>query len=195
MTKKALILIGGGGHAKVIIDALKGQNKLSIFGILDKNVPAGKAVLNIKVLGDDSLLEDLFRKGIKKAFICIGSVGDVSTRQKIYKKVKSIGYELPYIVHPQAYIADGVFIGEGSFLAAGVIVNPGTKIGKNVIINTKASVDHDCNIGDFVHIAPGSILGGNVNVGNNVHVGMGAIVIQGAVIEENVFIKARELVK
>jgi len=195
MAKKDLILIGGGGHVKVVIDALKGQNKLSIFGILDKNIPAGKAVLGIKVLGDDSLLENLFEKGIKKAFICVGSIGDVSTRKKIYKKVKSIGYELPYIIHSQAYISDNVFIGEGSFLAAGVIINPGTKIGKNVIINTKASVDHDCKIGDFVHIAPGSILGGNINIGNNVHVGMGAIVVQGVVIKENTFIKARELVK
>lgn len=193
--KEEIILIGGGGHAKVIIDALKGQNKFSIFGILDNNIPAGKDVLGIKVLGDDSLLEDLFEKGIKKAFICVGSVGDVSTRQKIYKRVKAIGYELPYIIHPQAYVADSIFVGEGSFLAAGVIINPGTKIGKNVIINTKASVDHDCDIGDFVHIAPGSILGGNINIGNNVHVGMGAIVVQGVVIKENAFIKARELVK
>jgi len=195
MAKKDLILIGGGGHAKVVIDALKGHSKLSILGILDNNIPTGSIILDIKVIGNDSMLEDLYKKGTKKAFISIGSIGCVAVRKKIYKKLKVIGYELPPIIHPKAYVADGVSIEEGSFIGAGAIINPGTKIRRNAIINTGASVDHDCNIGNFVHIAPGSVLGGDVTVSDNVHIGMGAIIVQGVTIKEQAFIKARELVK
>jgi UDP-perosamine 4-acetyltransferase len=83
--------------------------------------------------------------------------------------------------------------GEGTFIAAGAIVNPGTKIGRNVIINTSASVDHDCEIGDFVHIAPGVTLSGGVKVGNETHIGTGANVIQYVKIGEKCMVKAGTL--
>jgi len=175
---KKIILIGGGGHAKVVIDAVKYSDKYTIYGIVDPKLPEGESVLGVKVIGGDEKLKGLFEEGIESAFIGIGSIGDCSLRKKIYDELKRIGFRLPVIVHPKAIVADDVEIGDGTFVAAGAIINPGTKIGKNAIINTSSSIDHDCVIGDFVHIAPGVTLSGGVKVGDETHIGTGAKVTQ-----------------
>lgn len=191
--KEKIVLIGGGGHCKVVIDAIKKSNIFKIYGIIDAKLQKGTSILGIKVLGDDALLPDI-RKNIEFAFITIGSIGDCSARKKIYENLKILKFKLPIIKHPKAIVADGVEIDKGTFVAAGAVINPGTKIGKNAIVNTNASVDHDCEIGDFVHIAPGVTLSGGVKVGDETHIGTGANVIQYIIIEENKFIPAGALV-
>lgn len=192
--KNKIILVGGGGHCKVIIDAIESAGKFKIYGIIDSSLPRGTAVLNIEVLGKDDMLPQLFKKGIGYAFISVGSVGNTETRNKIYKNLKDIGFDLPVIVHPKAIVSKYVEFGEGAFVAAGAVINAGTKIGNNVIVNTLSSVDHDCEIGDFVHIAPGATLSGGVKVGDCVHVGVGARIVQCLNIKENSFIKAGALI-
>ncbi|NQU95467.1 MAG: acetyltransferase [Candidatus Omnitrophica bacterium] len=176
--KEDIVLIGGGGHAKVVIDAVRKVKKIRIYGIVDSKLRKGDSFLGVPILGDDSVLPELFKKGIKKAFIAVGSIGGCSIRKKLYANLKNIGFELPAIKHQGAVIAGDVKIGEGSFVAAGAVINPGVKIGKNVIINTRASIDHDCEIGDFVHIAPGVTLSGGVKIDKETHVGTGANIIQ-----------------
>jgi len=193
--KERLIIIGGGGHAKVIIDAVLAGGKYEMYGIIDQKIEHWTEILGVRVIGPESTLTEIFKKGIKNAFIGVGSIGDCSARKTIYKKLKSVGFELPVIVHPKAVVARDVEFGEGTFVAASATINPGTKVGKNVIINTSSSIDHDCNIGDFVHIAPGAVLCGTVTVGEETHVGMGANIIQGVTIEKKCFITAGCLVK
>lgn len=192
--KERIVLVGGGGHAKVIIDAVRGSKDFGIYGIIDPALKIRTSVLGIQVKGPDDILPQIFRNGIKCAFIGIGSVGNCSVRKKIYTMLKGIGFKLPYIVHPKAIVAEGVSIEEGAFVAAGAVINPGVKIGKNVIINTSSSVDHDCAIGDFVHIAPGAILSGGVKVGDEAHIGTGANIIQGITIGKKAFIGAGSII-
>jgi len=176
--KKDIILMGGGGHCKVIIDAIRKSGEFNILGILDPNITAGEAVLGVKVLGSDDILPELSAKGIKHGFISVGSIGNCAMRKKLDLILKNAGFTLPVIVHPGAILADGVKLGEGTFVAAGAVINSDVKIGRNVIINTASSVDHDCVIGDFVHIAPGVTLSGGVKIDNETHIGSGAKVTQ-----------------
>lgn len=193
--KRDMVLIGGGGHAKVVIDAVKNSDRYEICGIVDPKLPQGTSVLGIKVLGGDGILRGIFKKGIENAFIGIGSISDCSLRKKIYGDLKRIGFRLPFIAHQKAVIAEDAEIGEGTFVAAGAIINPGTTIGRNAIINTSSSVDHDCTIGDFVHIAPGVILSGGVRVGEETHIGTGAKVTQYVTIGKRCTIGAGQTIR
>ena len=176
--KENILLAGGGGHCKVVIDAIERAGFYNIFGIVDPGIRKGDNVLGIPVIGDDGALSGFFKRGIRYAFISVGSVANCNARKTLYKKLKDIGFDLPVIIHPKAVVAPDVKIGEGTFIAASSAVNPGTVIGKNVILNTRSSVDHDCVIDDFVHIAPGVTLSGGVKIGSGTHVGTGASVTQ-----------------
>ncbi len=195
MNKQKLIKIGGGGHAKVIIDAVLAEGKYDVYGIIDQKIEHWTEILGVRVIGPESTLTEIFKKGIKNAFIGVGSIGDCSVRKNIYKKLKNIGFKLPVIIHPNAVVARDVAFGEGTFVAASATINPGTKVGKNVIINNSSSVDHDCNIGDFVHIAPGAVLCGTVTVGEGTHIGLGSNIVQSVNIGNNCFVNAGVLVK
>lgn len=195
--KEKILLIGGGGHAKVVIDAIKCSGKYEICGIADAKLKAGNSVLGVKVIGGDDMLDRIFKDGVRNAFVAIGSIGDersVGVRISIAANLKKIGFNLPAIVHPRAIVAEDVSLGEGTFVAAGAVINPGTKIGRNAIINTNSSVDHDCIIGNFVHIAPGATLSGGVKVGDEAHVGTGANITQGVSIEQETLVRAGTLV-
>lgn len=188
--KEKIILVGGGGHASVVVDAIKRLGTFEIAGIIDPRLNKGSRVLDIEIIGADDAIPSLFRQGIKNAFIGVGSVGDCAVRKKLYSVLKKIGFRLPAIVHPDAVISENVKIGEGAFIGGGAVVNPGTRIGNNAIINTRSSVDHDCIIGDFVHIAPGAVLSGGVNVGNETHIGTGAHIIHEVLIGQRCIIAA-----
>jgi len=188
--REKIVLIGGGGHCKVVIDAILAGGEYDIAGIIDRKLEAGTKVLGVSVLGDDALLKEAFEKGIKNAFVAVGSVGDCTARKAIYENIKKMGFNIPHIIHPKAVIACDVEFGEGAFVAASATINPGTKIGKMAIINTSSSVDHDCRIGDFVHIAPGVTLSGGVNVGDGTHIGTGASVVQCVSIGKGCMVKA-----
>lgn len=193
--KKDIILIGGGGHCKVVIDAIRKSGDFNVYGILDPNITAGETILGVKVLGADNIIPGLSAKGIKYAFISIGSIGDCSKRKKIDAMLKKAGLKLPAIVHPGAIVAEGARFEEGTFIAAGSVIGPDVKIGRNVIINTLSSVDHDCIIGDFVHIAPGVTLSGGVNIGDETHVGTGANVTQYLIIGQRCMIGAGQTIR
>jgi len=178
----------------VVIDAIRKAGEYEIKGIVDPNLDRDEKVLDVPVLGDDSELLKIDKKDVKNAFVTVGSIGDCSLRKKLYQKVEDAGFNIPVIIHPGAVVAEGVKIGKGTFVAARAVINTGTEIGKNVIINTSSSVDHDCSIGDNVHIAPGVTLSGGVRIGKGAHIGTGANVAQCANIEENRKIKAGSLV-
>lgn len=189
---KEIILVGGGGHCKAVIDIIEQMESYIIAGIVDKEELVGTEVLGYKVIGCDNDLEKL-REQIPNAIVTVGHIESNDLRKKLYSKLKELDFTLPSIVSPRAYIAKGASIDEGSVIMHDTIINSGASIGKNSIINTKALVEHECIVEDNTHISTGAILNGNVVVKENSFVGSGAIIVQGC--EVDGFVKAGSVFK
>lgn len=192
--KTKLLLIGAGGHCKVILDLLLESKEYEVVGLIDLKERCRENVFGIPVVGTDSDLPKFFKKGIKHCFISVGSAADQSLRIKLYNVARKSKFIFPNLVHPSAFVSSRVSLGTGNYIGPGSIINAGSTIGDNCIINTGAIIEHDCIIGDFVHIASGVTLSGNVTIHNNVHVGAGSSVIQGIKIGINSVIGAGSVV-
>ncbi len=190
--RKEILLIGGGGHCKSVIDVIELEEKYTIAGIIDKKELIGQDVLGYEVIGCDDDLEKLFKK-YKYTIITVGQIKSNSLRVKLFDKVKEIGYKLPVIKSPLAYISKHSSIEEGTIVMHQVLVNINVKIGKNCIINTKALVEHDAIIEDNCHISTATVINGGVIVKENSFVGSNATTKE--YIEINGFIKAGDLQK
>ena len=188
-----VIVLGAGGHAKVLINALQ-LCTIEILGITDPD-PAliGQKVLGVSILGSD---DELKKYSADKVQLVngLGSVRLPESRCRIFDECKRMGFTFATVVHPSAIVADDARIGEGSQIMAGAVLQPGICLGVNVVINTRASLDHDCHIGSHTHIAPGVTLSGDVYVGKGAHVGTGASVIQGVRIGEDSLVGAGSVV-
>lgn len=188
-----VIVLGAGGHAKVLINALL-ESSAVIAGVLDPDPElAGTCVLGVPVLGGDSIATE-FPPSEVQLVNGLGSVGTSAKRRQLYDKFKALGYGFATVVHPSAIVASDVVLGEGAQVMAGSIIQPGSSIGCNSIVNTRASTDHDCIVGNHVHIAPGATLSGGVSVGEATHIGTGATVIQGISIGINAIVAAGAVV-
>lgn len=173
-----IIILGAGGHAKVMIDALLASSAV-IAGVVDPDLTlTGTNILGVPVLGGDDVVNK-FPPSQVQLVNGLGSVGLPVKRQQLFERFKGLGYNFATVVHPSAVVASDVVLGEGAQVMAGAVIQPGCRIGLNSIVNTRASVDHDCIIGDHVHIAPGVTLSGGIAVGTCSHIGTGATVIQG----------------
>lgn len=192
--QEKIIILGGGGHARVLIDLIRTSGKYEIAGILDLLLEQGIKVLGISVLGKDDLLPEFYKRGIKNVCIGVGSIKDNNNRKKIYEKVKQIGFHVPFLIHPKAIISGDTKISEGVQIMAGATIQTGCVIGENTIINTGAIVEHDCSVGRDVHICPGSVISGECTVSDGVFVGAGATVIQGIKIGKGVLVGAGAVV-
>jgi UDP-perosamine 4-acetyltransferase len=179
MTVTPIVLIGGGGHAKVV-SALVG--KIGTYRIVGYTaLAAGALPPNFApYLGKDDALPDLVASGrITGAVLGIGIIDADAGRAALRKRLMTLGLALPSIVSPMAVVNTDVVIGDATVVMDGAVINPGSRIGECSIINTSATVEHDCTIGDFSHIAPGAILCGGVSVGAQSIVGAGACVLPG----------------
>ncbi|MCA9401180.1 MAG: acetyltransferase [Candidatus Omnitrophica bacterium] len=190
MLEKTMIILGGGGHAKVVLDALNYSEDVSVRGIIDNNLPKGEKLYGIPVIGSDEELEKFYDEGIEWIFIGIGFITDSQEQQRRVEMLESIGFQFPMIMHPTAVVAEDVDIDEGTFVAPSVTINPGTRIGAHCIINTGVTIDHDCAIGDFVHLSPGVTLSGGVYVEDHSFIGVGSNVAHGVNIGSNVIVGA-----
>lgn len=192
--KNKIVILGGGGHAKVLIELIRQAAQYEIAGILDLKLPVGEEVTGVPVLGKDKSLPELYEQGVRNICLGVGSVNVDSTRQQLFHKVKEIGFSLPCLVHPTAIIASDVSLSEGAQIMAGVVVQPGSIIRENTIINTAAVVDHDCNIGRHVHVCPGVVISGGSIVEDNSFIGAGAVIIHRMKIGKNVLVGAGAVV-
>lgn len=188
-----VIVLGAGGHAKVLIDALQ-VIAARIVGIVDTDTDKhGTSLLGVRVLGGEEVISQ--HDPIQVRLVNgIGSVGSPEKRRQLFETFKKRGYAFQSVLHPSAVIGSGVVLGEGAQIMAGVIIQAGAQIGANAILNTGARVDHDCIVGAHAHIAPGAILCGSVKVGDASHVGAGATVIQDVTIGAGCLIGAGALV-
>ena len=192
MARRPIVILGGGGHAKVIIDMLVDHRTLEPVGcIVNDRSSHPPQVLNLPVLGDESYLEELLRQGVTAAVV---AVGENRIRARITSKLKSIGMELVSIVSEFAKISSFARIGEGVVVMPMAVVGPDTTVEEGAIINTSASVDHDCFIGSFCHVAPGCSLAGNVRVGSKSFLGVGTAVLPDRTIGRDVIVGAGAVV-
>ena len=188
-----LVIIGAGGHARVLIDALKLSEK-SILGVVDSAYAAGSAgPFGLTVLGGDEAV-DRFRSNEVLLINGVGTTKTTTKRDEVYRRFLAKGFHFATVVHPSAVISSSANLGEGAQVMAGCVIQTGARIGANSIINTRASVDHDCRIGETVHIAPGATLSGSVTVGDGVHIGTGAVIIQGISIGRHCLVAAGAVV-
>tara|TARA_Y100000816_G_C26085300_1_gene572582 strand:- start:468 stop:1079 length:612 start_codon:yes stop_codon:yes gene_type:complete len=184
---KELILIGAGGHCLSCIDVIELQNKYKIVGLIDKKSKNRK--FKYKILGKDDDLKKIFKKH-KIALVTLGHIEDFKKRIQTFKMIKKIGFKLPKVISPTAYVSPRAFIGEGTIVMHGAIINAGVKIGKNCIINTKSLIEHGVTVGDNCHLSTGSILNGNVRIDSNSFIGSHSVVKQGVKIGKKCFINA-----
>jgi len=193
LSPKSILILGGGGHARVLISTLKALQR-DIIGILDSNYEMiGSRVSGIPIIGNDEKINEYNNEEVELVN-GIGSVSSTEKRKKIYEKFKSAGYFFTSVIHPTAVVLDDVQLGEGVQIMAGAIIQTGCSIGDNSIINTGAIIDHDCTIEKHVHIAPGAVLSGSVCVRDMTHIGTAATVIQGIEIGEGVIVGAGAVV-
>lgn len=190
---KPVIVLGGGGHAKVLIDILRRLN-CQLLGIADPNLSVGSVLHGLNVLGGDRVVFDYSEKEVELVNGLGSLPGDKGLRASLFNTFNVKGYQFKTLVDPTAFIAADVELSDGVQVMAGVIIQAGTEIAKNTIVNSGAIVEHDCRIGQHVHIAPGAVLSGTVNVSDYVHIGTGANIIQGISIGSNSIIGAGSVV-
>lgn len=172
-----VLLIGMGGHAKSMIDCIEAQGKYQIAGYTDLR---DKGVYRkYHYLGTDNELQEIYDRGVRKAVVALFGGGQKGLREKLYDKLKNIGYQLPIIQDPSSLVAKDAVVGEGVCIAKNTVINASSKIGKMCIINTGAIVEHEDEVGEFSHIAVGAVLCGGVKVGKGCFIGANATVLPG----------------
>lgn len=176
MNKKNLILLGGGGHCKSVIDVAESAG-YNILGVLDVLENVGKSVLNYKVLGTDDDIPLYVDKA--EFMITVGQIMTPTIRKNIADKVEVAKGRLATIIAPDAYVSQYAEVDEGSIIMHRAFLNAEAKVGKNVIINTFTNIEHEVEIGDFCHLSIGVMVCGNVKVGNDVFVGSQSVINQG----------------
>lgn len=194
MGNKRMLLVGGGGHCRSVLDCLRRIGTYETFGIIDQEGTLHSSRFGVPITGSDADLPELFAGGWTSAVIALGSIGNPERRQALFERLKIIGFSLPPVVDPSALIGYEAIVKEGAFIGKGTVVNVGAQIGCCAIINTGAVVEHDCTIGNFVHVSPGCTLCGGVAVGENTHVGAGSVVRQQVQIGRNCLIGAGSVV-
>ena len=189
---KDILLLGGGGHCKSVIDVIEQEKKFRIVGIIDNKELIGQKVLGYEIIGCDDDLPELFEK-YKYAFITIGHIKSNSVRVKLFDLLKTIGFKIPSIVSPFAYISNHSSIDEGTIVMHHALVNSDVKIGKNCIINTKALIEHDVIVEDNCHISTAAAVNGGVVIRKNSFFGSNSTSKEYTKIDG--FVKAGSLVK
>lgn len=185
-----IILLGIGGHAHSVIDSIEQAGKYRIIGFFDREEMQGESYRNYPVLGVDADMERYYEKGVRNAFVTIGFMGHGEIRERLYRRLKDVGYKVPNIIDETAVISGNTELADGIFVGKNAVINANAKIGKMCIINTGAIIEHDCRVGDFSHVAVGSVLCGGVIVGKNTLIGANATVIQQKTVGDNCIIGA-----
>ena len=170
-----LLVIGAGGHAKVVIEAVRAAGGFDVVGVLDPAPPA-PLIAGVPVVGDDDDLPRLRSEGLTAAIVALG---DNALRLKVGRRLRSLGFALPAIVHPSSFLAPSARVGSGAVVMARATVGTDTRVEDLAIVNTAATIDHDGVVGVAAHIAPGCALAGNVMVGERALVGVGSAVRPG----------------
>jgi UDP-perosamine 4-acetyltransferase len=198
MAQPPVIVLGAGGHAKVVVDLLLKLGR-TVLAALEPASPAEpRWLLGVPVEGEEKTLAGL---SADRAELALGigmppadPIKGLATRRALAARYQALGFRFPALIHPGAVIGAECTLGDGAQVMAGTVLQAGGRVGAFAIINTGARVDHDCVLGEACHIAPGATLGGNVSVGTETLVGIGATVRQGTEIGQRVLIAGGAMV-
>jgi sugar O-acyltransferase (sialic acid O-acetyltransferase NeuD family) len=190
---RKVIILGAGGHSRVLLDMLRLNGVVVEGAVVSDSVASAGAGFDVPILGDDAYLARL--SPVEYELVNgVGGIIDSLARQRIYEHGRRLGFVFRSVIHPRACVAEGAELSDGVQVMAGAVIQPGTRIGSNSIVNTSSSIDHDCRIGAHVHVAPGVTLSGGVEIGDCTHIGTGACVIQQIRIASHCFIAAGAVV-
>lgn len=184
-----IVVVGGGGHAKVLISIVRKLKRYRIVGYTDPKTQGD--LLGVPYLGTDQVLESLkANRSEMSAVIGVGQIGLGRNREKIESRVRSLGFGLTKIVSPNSIVNEGVSLADSVVAMDGAVINSGASIGTGTILNTNSIVEHDVTIAGWVHIGPGAVISGGVNIGRYSMVGANATVIQGRQIASDCIVGA-----
>lgn len=187
-----IVIMGAGGHGRVVLDILQQDAQYEVVGFIDSDTALhGREVDGLPVMGDIAIVPRLKGEGVKGAIVAIG---DNKVRDRFARAFKEKGFVLVNAVHPDASIARNAGLGQGVVVASGAIICAHARIGDNAIINTGAIVEHECVVGDSVHVGPGVKIAGRTTIKRGAHIGIGSTIIQNLVIGENAVIGAGSVV-
>ena len=189
-----LWLIGGGGHCKSCIDVIESTSSFKILGIIDDKEKIGQKINAYSIVASDSDIQALLQES-NQFCITIGQIHTSEIRRKIYTFYKEHGASFPVIQASTCIVSNTAMIQEGTMIMHQAFVNASAKIGRCCIINSKALIEHDCLIEDFVHISTGAIVNGDSYIRQGSFIGSGTVTRHLAYISENSFIKAGSVVK
>lgn len=192
MEKKNLILVGGGGHCKSVIDVAESAG-YDILGILDMPEEVGKSVLGYKVVGTDDDIPQFVDKA--EFVVTVGFIKNPAIRIRIFEKIKEAGGRLATLVASTARVSKHAEVGEGTVVMHHAFVNAGAKIGRNCIINTFSNIEHDALVGDQCHISTGTMVNGDCKIGERVFVGSQSVLANGISIGDDIIVGAGSLVR
>lgn len=181
-----ILLVGGGGHCRSVIDVLE-KSSIPIAGIIQGSDCSIDSILGYPSLGNDKDLSRL-RSKYDQALVTVGQIKTPLIRQKLFTYLLNLGFTVPAISSPFSYISPHSYIGEGTIIMHHSFVNVGVRIGDNCIVNTRAIIEHDCKINNHCHISVGTLLCGGVQIGSGTFVGAGSIIQQNIHIGNNCII-------
>lgn len=172
----AILVYGGGGHGKSLIELLRLSGAYQVVGIIDDGIPAGKEIAGVRVLGGSEVLPTLATRGLRLAVNGVGGIGSIAVRMKVFQRLAEAGYTCPPVVHPVSFIEASAHLAQGVQVLPHAYVGSDAQVGFGSIINTGAIVSHDCQLGEYVNLSPGAILAGEVEVSDRTLIGMGVTV-------------------
>ena len=190
--KKPLILVGGGGHCKSVIEVAESAG-YQILGILDMPEDVGKIVLSTKVIGTDDDIPSYVEKA--EFVITVGFIKNPATRIRLFNRIIEVGGKFATIVASTAYVSKYATLGVGTVVMHQAFVNAGAKVGNNVILNTFTNIEHDAEIGDHCHISTGTMVNGDCKVGKNCFIGSQSVLANGISIGEDIIVGAGSFVR
>ena len=175
MSKPNIILIGAGGHAHSCIDVIEQQGQYQIAGLVGIPEEMHDKHLGYEVIATDDDLHQLIKE-YDYALISLGQILSSDSRIRLYQQAINLGFQLPVIVAPTAYVSPHATLGAGTIVMHGSIVNAGVRVGDNCIINNRSLLEHDSTVEDHCHISTGAILNGGVTIGAGSFIGSAAVI-------------------
>lgn len=189
---KAVYLLGGGGHGRVVLDALLASG-VNVTGILDPDLKVGDQVFGVPVMGGDEFLDGVASKEV----LLVNGLGanpSTQNRKRLFETMKAKGFAFNAVQHTSAVIGRDCDLGESSQIMAGAVLQNRVRIGDNAVINTRASIDHDCVIGMHAFISPGAVFCGDVMLADSAFIGSGAVLLPGVQIGADAIVGAGAVV-
>jgi sugar O-acyltransferase (sialic acid O-acetyltransferase NeuD family) len=171
-----LIIFGGGGQGKTLIDLVRLLDCYRLVGIVDDGLPAGSEILGVPVLGGAGVLPELRARGVELALNAVGGIGNVDVRLRVFDRLTQAGFAFPAVIHPSAVVESSAVVEDGVQVLPLTYIGSDARVGFGTLINSHVIVSHDCVIGQVVNLSPGAMLAGGVRVEDYAQIGMGATV-------------------